>query len=134
MSRPKRIWVAVVLVVALIGALLLVLLHVDIANRGSQNGRTYSPDGRLVLLTSVNQSKEDPTRYLCVAVEIQDSAGHVLFHEVTPASDTMRWSIGWETNAKVILQSSDVGTYVVEKLPDGRWEAHIQSPTTNKRT
>ena len=84
-----------------------------------------SPDGTMSLSTSVNQSKANPTRYLCVVVDINDSTGKPLHHEVTPASDTQRWSIQWVSNDEVLLKSSDVGNYRIRRQPDGKWKGEL---------
>ena len=57
-----------------------------------------SPDGSLLLKSSVNQNTTDPAGYLRVIVEIKDLYGNMVFRETTPASDTMRWSLKWVNN------------------------------------
>jgi hypothetical protein len=89
-----------------------------------------SPDGTMSLTTSVNQSNANPTRYLCVVVDITDSAGTKLHHEVTPASDTHRWSIQWITNDEVLLKSSDVGNFYIRRQPDGTWRGALATPAS----
>ena len=79
----------------------------------------------MTLTTSVNQSKADRTRYLCVIVDITDSAGKTLHHEITPASDTQRWSIQWVSNNEVLLKSSDVGSYRIRRQRDGTWKGQL---------
>ena len=79
----------------------------------------------MTLATSVNQSKANPTRYLCVVVDITDSAGKALHDEVTPASDTQRWSISWVSNDEVLLKSSDVGSYHIRRQQDGTWKGDL---------
>jgi hypothetical protein len=76
----------------------------------------------MTVTTSVNQSKQDTTRYLCVVVDITDTAGKSLHHEVTPASDTMRWSLRWVSNDALLLDSGDVGKYHILRQPDGTWK------------
>jgi hypothetical protein len=76
----------------------------------------------MTLTTAVNQSKANPSRYLCVIVEITDSAGTTLHHEVTPASNTQRWSIAWVSNDEVLIKSSDVGNYHIRRNSDGTWK------------
>ena len=80
-----------------------------------------SPDGKFTLVTSVNQSNADPRRYLCVIVDIKDSAGKTVYHKVTPASDTQGWSIRWLDNNKIQLASSDIGTHHIRRQADGSW-------------
>ena len=86
-----------------------------------------SPDGTMTLTTSVNQSKAKPARYLCVVVEITNLGGKTLHQEVTPASDTQRWSIRWVSNTEVLLTSSDVGAYYIRRQPDGTWKGELGS-------
>ncbi len=80
-----------------------------------------SPDGSLTLVTSINDSQEDPTKYLCVKFQIVDSTGMVLYEEQTGASDRMRWSMQWDGNQRVVLNSSDIGTVAWEQQADGLW-------------
>jgi len=94
-------------------------------NRTTAAPAQKSPDGTMTLATSVNQSKANPTRYLCVVVDITDSAGKTLHHEVTPASGTQRWSIGWVSNDEVLLKSSDVGSYHIRRQTDGTWKGEL---------
>lgn len=102
--------------------LMLVGLLVGGCGRTMSGVTQRSPDGTMVLTTSINHSKGNPTRYLCVIVDIVDSAGKSLYHEATPASDTQRWSIQWVSNDDVLLKSSDVGDYHLRRLPDGTWK------------
>ena len=46
-----------------------------------------SPDGTMNLTPSVNQSKADPTKYLCVAFDIHDATGGLLHNVQSGASD-----------------------------------------------
>ena len=82
-----------------------------------------SPDGRFVLVTTINKDMTDPTVYLCVKFQILDSAGHVLHAEQTRASDRMRWTMRWDGSERVVLESADIGTYTWERQSDGRWRA-----------
>ncbi len=82
-----------------------------------------SPDGKLVLVTSVNTSKADMTKYLCVKFEIRDSSGAVLYQEQTGASTRMKWRMYWDGNRRVVLESFDIGTYAWEQQPDGKWRS-----------
>lgn len=80
-----------------------------------------SPDGTLTLITSINNSQEDPTKYLCVKFQIVDSTGRVLYEEQTGASNRMRWRIQWDGNTRVVLDSSDIGTVAWEQQVNGSW-------------
>ena len=84
-----------------------------------------SPDGTMILLTNVNRNRSNPTKYLCVIIEIQDGVGNTLHREVTPASSTQRWSIQWINNDKIHLDSSDIGQYRIERLTDGTWKGEL---------
>lgn len=81
-----------------------------------------SPNGTLTLTTFINQNRSNPTRYLCVIVDITDSAGRPIHHEITPISDTQRWSIGWVSDSEVLLKNSDMGDYHIRRQPDGVWK------------
>jgi len=72
-------------------------------------------------VTTIGADKTDPPAYLCVKFEIQDSAGQLLYAEQTRASARMRWSVGWDGNERVVLESSDIGTYAWERGSDGQW-------------
>ncbi len=107
---------------------LLIVMLVLVSGCGMRRGPApvRSPSGQLEVVTSVNQDKTDPTRHLCVIVEVRDRAGTALHREVTPASDTMRWSIAWAGDNAIILQSSDVGRYTIERLDNGTWEGSLK--------
>lgn len=70
-------------------------------------------------LTSVNQSQADPTRYLCVVVDITDAGGKTLHHEVTPASDmaAMVDSVGEQRRGV----AHEFGRGGLPHSPAGRW-------------
>lgn len=80
-----------------------------------------SPDGSLTLITSMNQNKEDLTKYLCVKFQIVDATGKVWYEEQTGASDRMQWEMYWDENDRVVLESSDIGTLAWEQQADGTW-------------
>jgi len=69
----------------------------------------------------VNQNAEDPARYLRVVVEIKDLYGNKVFHEITPASDTMRWSLKWINNNEILLESADIGRYIIQRVDEKQW-------------
>ena len=101
------------------------VLAVSCDNHTSPPRAMKSPDGTLTLSWSVNDSQANPTRYLCVVVDITDSAGKTLHHEVTPVSDRIRWSPQWVSNDEVMLKSSGVGVYRIRRLPDGTWKGQL---------
>ncbi|MBW2410109.1 MAG: hypothetical protein JRF72_09955 [Deltaproteobacteria bacterium] len=80
-----------------------------------------SPDGSLLLKSSVNQNKSDPATYLRVVVEIKDLYGNRVFRETTPASDTMRWSLRWVSNQEILLDSAEIGRYVIRRVQNKQW-------------
>jgi hypothetical protein len=90
----------------------------------------YSPDGSMMLVTSIERSRRDPASYLCVVFEIRSTNGATLHRENTRASDTMRWSMSWRGNLKVRLTSGDIGDYEWHKNPDGTWTK--SEPDLNK--
>jgi hypothetical protein len=77
-----------------------------------------SPNGSLTVTPSINQSKADPTKYLCVALDIADSSGKPMHHVQSGASDRMKWAIGWFDDSTVVLYSSDIGTRAWELRND----------------
>ena len=81
-----------------------------------------SPDGSFVLVTSIEESKIDPTLYGCVILEIKDSQNHVIHQENTRASSFQRWNIRWLSNDKIELQSSDIGKLIWIRTQDGKWQ------------
>ncbi len=81
---------------------------------------TPSPDGTLTLVTSVNMDDSDPATYLCVRFQILTGDGRVVFEQQTAASDRMHWSMTWDGNSRVVLESADVGTYAWEQV-EGVW-------------
>jgi len=82
-----------------------------------------SPDGSLTLVTSINQDRADRTAYLCVKFQIFDKAGQVVYEEQTHASDRMIWTMKWEGDQRLVLESSDIGTYAWEQGTGGMWQA-----------
>jgi hypothetical protein len=44
-----------------------------------------------------------------------------MFREITPASDTMRWSLKWISNNEILLDSADIGRYVIRRVDEKQW-------------
>jgi hypothetical protein len=84
-----------------------------------------SPDGTMMLSTSIHRTDEDPKRYLCVVVDITDSSGMTLHHEVTPVSSLHQWSIAWEGNSEVVMETSDIGYYRMRRLSNDTWKGTL---------
>ena len=81
-----------------------------------------SPDGSMVLNTSVENSRADPGAYLCAIFEIRSTNGTLLHRENTRASVVHRWSLSWGDDSNVLLKSSDIGDYRWRRQPDGTWK------------
>ena len=101
--------------------LLMVLCFISCGQSPSTSVSIPSPDGSLLLKSSVNQNSGDPASYLRVVVEIKDLYGNVVFRETTPASDTMRWSLKWISNNEILLDSSDTGRYIIRRVDNKQW-------------
>ena len=78
-----------------------------------------SPDGTMTLTPLVNQSKADPTKYLCVAFDVHDKSNTFLHQVQSSASDIQKWAIGWFDDSTIVLYSSDIGTYAWKIAGDG---------------
>lgn len=81
-----------------------------------------SPDSRLTIVPTINQSQSDPTKYLCVRFAIVDGKGKILHQEQTAASTRMKWSLKWQSNDKIVLKSADIGTFVWQRQASGEWK------------
>lgn len=90
--------------------------------RRTQPAPISSPDGTMTLHSWIEQDRSDPKAYLCVVFQVCDRAGQILKTENTLASDRMRWDLTWDGNDRVVLRSSDIGTYHWVRQADGRWE------------
>jgi hypothetical protein len=101
---------------------LLVAISACLTGCGPSPPKSFvSPDGKRTLTTVINQSRTDPTKYLCVKFKITDASGKVEFEHQTGVSDVMRWSIAWEGNDKFMLRSSDIGNQAWWIGRDGLW-------------
>jgi len=126
MMKGNRSFIS--LVTALISTLIPYLFISACGQSPSTSVSIPSPDGRLLLKSSVNQSPEDPARYLCVIVEIKNLYGKTIYREITPASDTMRWSINWISNDAILLEGSDIGRYIIRRMDDKLWIGGFEKP------
>ena len=101
--------------------ILMILYFIGCGQSPSTSLSIPSPDGRLLLKSSVNQETADPAGYLRVVVEIIDLYGNSVFRETTPASDTMRWSLKWVSNNEILLDSADIGRYIIRRVDSKQW-------------
>lgn len=84
----------------------------------------YSPDNSKIIVPTINNSKSDMTKYLCVKITAVDAqTSQVLFEEQTGASDRMNWSIQWLTNHLILLKSSDIGSYCWQEDKNNVWQS-----------
>ncbi len=111
------------------GLLILIILAIGFVYSDHQSWQNRivksldSPDQSLRLTTQINYDRSDPTRYLCIIVEIKENtpSGDIVYREITPASSRMNWSIRWEGNDKIVLDSSDIGPYTIIRDNNGNW-------------
>ena len=101
--------------------ILMILYFIGCGQSPSTSVSIPSPDGSLLLKSAVNQNTADPSGYLRVVVEIKDLYGNMVFRETTPASDTMRWSLKWVSNNEILLDSADIGRYVIRRVDNRQW-------------
>ncbi|HYE68683.1 MAG TPA: hypothetical protein VEA58_08725 [Anaerovoracaceae bacterium] len=84
----------------------------------------YSPSGKRVIAPTVNMSKEDMKKYLCLYIEVKETdTGNVLFAHQTDASVRMRYSFHWISDDFIKMQSSDIGDYCWREGSGGVWES-----------
>ena len=105
--------------VALLAAL---VLAGGVGCRDRDPVRIPSPDGRHTLVASVNESRADRTKYLCLRVQIVDAQGRVRYDEQTGASSRLAWRASWAGPGRVELDSSDIGRLAWRLRADGEWE------------
>jgi len=84
--------------------------------------RIPAPDARHTFVATVNQSKADRGKYLCLRVQILDAQGRVRYEEQTGASARMGWHATWTGPRRVELDSSDIGFLAWRMRADGEWE------------
>jgi len=80
-----------------------------------------SPDGTRLLICTVNPDRSDATKYLCVRFRVIVPDVREECNIQTGASHTMRWSMRWDGNDAVVLESSDIGTLRWRRAADGTW-------------
>jgi len=87
-----------------------------------------SPDGRRNLICTVNTDRSDPTTYLCVRFRVVVPDVRQECSIQTEASHTMRWSMRWDGNDAVVLDSADIGTHRWRRAADGTWAPADETP------
>lgn len=120
------------LAISISSIILLLLFFTGCGQSPSSSLSIPSPDGSLLLKSSVNQNTGDPAGYLRVVVEIKDLYGNMVFRETTSASDTMRWSLKWTSNTEILLDSADIGRYVIRRVDSKQWVGGFEK--ANPRT
>jgi hypothetical protein len=119
--HPRNMVILLVAGIILIG-LVVIVLFANNRGRQRQPEPVYSHSGVRVILPSINYSKDDMKKYLCVKLVIQDvDTGAILFDLQTSASDRMRWSVKWIDEKSIQLSSSDIGNYCWAEGSDGTW-------------
>ena len=90
-----------------------ILLSIFFACRNDKPMQTFvSSTGLYKFSTEINQDKTDPTKYLCVQLNLFNKEGNKLFSLQTKVSDNMKWAIGWYPKCDtIVLNSKDVGVY-----------------------
>lgn len=99
-----------------IGVLLVLLVG---CRPGSSPSRVPSGDGRFVLVTLVEPQGRGGVP--SVTIRVLDKAGRVVWENKTHAADHSRWSVHWEDNLGILLESSDIGSR--------RWKFDAESST-----
>lgn len=81
-----------------------------------------SPDGSLILFTTLETSHRDEAAYGCVIVELQDKAENVILRENSGASAFQRWDVAWVSNDEFKLSSADIGDCIWKRQADATWK------------
>ena len=84
--------------------------------------RIPAPDARHTFVATVNESRADATKYLCLRVQIVDAEGRVRYEEQTGVSARMAWHARWTDARRIELDSSDIGLLAWRMKTDGAWE------------
>ena len=87
-----------------------------------------SPDGTRLLVCTVNTDPSYPTTYLCVRFRVIVPDQREEYSVQTGASHTMRWSMHWDGNDAVVLESADIGTRRWRRAADGTWAPADEAP------
>ncbi len=120
MRRPRFTVPRLVVAIAAVAVLIVVLTE-----RRHGKPPVLSPDGSMSLITRIEESRQDPGAFLCVVFAIRDRSGRILHEENTGASDRMRWDLSWDSNERIRLKSSDIGTYHWQRQRDASWKEEI---------
>jgi hypothetical protein len=77
----------------------------------------------MLLNTSIESDKKDPSAHGCVIVELKDKASSKVLHqENTRVSAYHKWDVSWTSNDEFKVTSSDVGGHSWKRQPDGTWQ------------
>lgn len=68
-----------------------------------------APVGPLTVLVDISGPEAGPTRKDCVRLCFRDATMGKPVIVQTPASNTMKWAVGWSDADTIVLYSSDVG-------------------------
>jgi hypothetical protein len=74
-----------------------------------------SPDGTMALQATTDNDSSH------IVVSIHDAKGHTIFSQDTRASALQGWNVRWASDARIILNSSDVGCLGWTRQSDGSW-------------
>ncbi|MGL6074019.1 MAG: hypothetical protein ACRC8S_07650 [Fimbriiglobus sp.] len=80
--------------------------------RQEARGPVVSPDGQLVAVPETTGE---------LLVVIKDQAGTELYHWKTGASTYQWWVVEWKDSQHLLMESADVGAYILERQPDNTW-------------
>ena len=80
-----------------------------------------SPNGERLLEITINDSKVDPTKYLCLELQIRPTAGEASTTQriSTTASSTSKWACDWLDDSTIVLNSRDIGFRAWQVGQDG---------------
>ncbi len=82
-----------------------------------------SPSGLYYLEIDTNTDKTDLRTYLCIIIIVKQQDGKIVDKIQTTASSKMTWSVSWDSNDSILLDSSDIGDRRWKKTNDDHWRA-----------
>jgi hypothetical protein len=116
-------------------SILLILISIfGCAQRVDSSNKISSPGGKYFISASINHSKADLRKYLCLKLELFDDKGDSIGSEQTGVSDNMKWALGWMKDSDtVVLYSSDRGTIAYSVAADGAFKSAQVTPEIRER-